>query len=140
MNEDRRFDTRAARLHPDLIGFLNLFRDGRYWDSHEALERPWRENGSRFYKGLILYASAFVHAERGNDHGVRAQLGKARRHLQPFAPAYLGFDVEEILEHAHRCLEHLDAGGAPGSVPPPTLTWDRNRVRGSEPELKGYDG
>ncbi|MCH7684351.1 MAG: DUF309 domain-containing protein [Gemmatimonadetes bacterium] len=31
---------------------------------------------SDFYQGLILHASAWVHWERRNAHGVRAQLNK----------------------------------------------------------------
>ena len=61
--------------------FLELFNAREYWESHEVLEGPWREWGSDFYQGLILYASAFVHAQRGNPRGIRAQLEKAERKL-----------------------------------------------------------
>ena len=57
--------------------FPELYRAGRFWDSHEALEDAWRANRSDFYQGLILYASAWGHRERRNAHGVRAQLRKA---------------------------------------------------------------
>ena len=36
--------------------FLELFNAREYWESHEVLEGPWREGGSDFYQGLILYA------------------------------------------------------------------------------------
>jgi hypothetical protein len=124
-----------ADIAPDLARFLTLFRDGRYWDSHEALEKAWRGNGSLFYKGLILYASAFVHAGRGNAHGVRAQLQKTMRHLETFAPHYLGFDVYAILEHARLCLDRMDDRDKGSRLPPPALDWDPARVRGDEIEL-----
>lgn len=129
-----------AAIDPDLDRFLALFRDGRYWDSHEALERPWRRNGSGFYKGLILYASAFVHAGRGNPRGVRAQLRKTMRQLEPFPPAYLGFDVDAILHHARRCLDRLEEGETESSLPGPTLDWNPARVRGNERELDEAQG
>ncbi|MEJ2678924.1 MAG: DUF309 domain-containing protein [Gemmatimonadota bacterium] len=120
---------------PELARFLDLFREGRYWASHEALEGAWRENRSRFYKGLILYASAFVHAGRGNTHGLRAQLRKATQHLQPYRPAYLGFDVTAILKHARQCLDGAEDEEDVTRLPPPALDWDPRRVRGDEQEL-----
>lgn len=124
---------------PELRRFAELFNAGDYWESHEALEGAWRSRRSRFYQGLILYASAFVHARRGNAHGVRAQLDKAREALGAFRPAYLGVDVAHLLEHARVCR---------GLVAPPSASWrerlpwphlelTRRHLRGDEPELSG---
>lgn len=158
MQPDEEEDPTGETLPDPLLAFLELFNDGRYWDSHEALEDAWRESGSGFYHGLILYASAFVHARRENAHGIRAQLEKAERALQPFAPDYLGLDVEAILEHARRCREIVRRGEAAGgaeaagsaadapdgrqtdhrwreSIPFPELRPQRSRIRGDEPEL-----
>lgn len=150
-------------LPAPLLRFLDLLERGAYWESHEALEEAWRERRSGFYHGLILYASAFVHAARGNAHGVRAQLGKAERALAPYAPAYLGLDVEAILEHARRCRAVVRGSGGAGEagegaaaeegaatdaaaggagdpewkrrLPFPELRPDPALVRGDEPEL-----
>jgi uncharacterized protein len=89
----------------DLVAFIELFNRGEYWESHERLETPWRENRNGFYKGLILFASAFVHAGRGNAHGVVAQLQKAEAELEPYRPAREGIDVDAILAHAQRCKD-----------------------------------
>ena len=130
-------------LPPPLTRFVELFNDGRYWDSHEALEDAWRETGSGFYQGLILYASAFVHARRGTRHGIRAQLGKAREALGPHRPAHLGVDVQGILDHADRCLRIVEANPDAADdaweelIPRPRLDPDPRRVRGDEPELEG---
>src|ERR671939_306875 len=89
---------------PDaLLDFVALFNRGAYWESHELLEGHWRESRSQFYHALILYASAFVHVQRGNPHGIVAQLEKAERCLAPYRPVYLGLDVTELLSHAARC-------------------------------------
>lgn len=122
-------------IDPELARFVGLFRDGRYWDSHEALETAWRRNDSRFYKGLILYASAFVHVGRHNAHGVRAQLRKTVHHLTPYAPSYLGFDVAAILRHAHQCLDRLSGGDCLNELSLPVLDWQPGHVRGDESEL-----
>ena len=122
--------------------FLELFNAREYWESHEVLEGPWREGGSDFYQGLILYASAFVHAQRGNAHGVSAQLDKAERKLAGYRPCYLGVDVDALLAHAARCREIVDR--RPDEDPRswlgvddvPPLELDIRLVRGDEPELR----
>ncbi|MFW6175509.1 MAG: DUF309 domain-containing protein, partial [Acidobacteriota bacterium] len=90
-------------LPEPLLAFRDLFREGRYWESHEALEGAWRESRSELYHGLILYASAFVHAARDNAHGIVAQLDKTLDALSDHPDAYLGVDVAEIREHARAC-------------------------------------
>lgn len=127
---------------PDpLVRFVELVERGEFWESHEALEEAWREHGSEFYHGLILYASAFVHARRGNRHGILAQLEKAEEALEPFPSSYLGVDVDAVLEHARRCRELVEAHERPPgasweeAVPFPRLEPDVDRVRGDEPEL-----
>lgn len=124
-----------------LRAFVRLFNRGEYWESHEVLEGPWRREGSRFYHGLILYASAFVHARRGNAHGVRAQLEKAEGALEPFRPHYLGVDVSALLEHGIRCRtlvgeeEEPAAEAWAGEIEFPVIALAEGRVRGDEPEL-----
>ncbi|HEV2129814.1 MAG TPA: DUF309 domain-containing protein, partial [Longimicrobiaceae bacterium] len=109
---------------------------GEFWESHEVLEGPWRANRSDFYKGLILYASAFVHVQRRNSRGVLAQLRKAERHLAPFRPAYLGLDLEAVLEHAARTAEAVGRNPVEWrALFPPALVPRPERIRGDEPEL-----
>jgi hypothetical protein len=123
--------------------FLELFNAQEYWESHEVLEGPWREGGSDFYQGLILYASAFVHIKRGNAHGVRAQLAKAERRLAGYRPSYLGIDVDGVLSYAARCRESVERGRDDeprswlGVADVPRLELDTRFVRGDEPELLG---
>ncbi len=135
--------------------FVRLFNERRFWESHEALEDRWRETGSDFYQGLIIYASAFVHAQRGNAHGVIAQLRKAERYLAPYRPAYHGVDLEALLDLGRRWREVVAGDrrddGADRSreaseranaalawsaaLPWPHLRPSPDLVRGDEPEL-----
>lgn len=126
---------------PALAKFLDLFNGGEYWESHEALEGAWRETGSEFYHALILFASAFVHVQRGNRHGISAQLGKAEPLLERLRPHYLGVDAEALLAHASIC-RHLVAENReapedawPVLIPFPRIDWKAEHVRGNEPEL-----
>lgn len=129
-----------ATVPPALHNFIELFNASEFWESHEVLEVPWRENRSNFYKGLILYASAFVHLQRGNAKGVRAQLRKTQRHLKPYAPGYLGTDVAGILATAARILSAAGTDGADGRLdsllPPPPLMIYPALIRGDEGEGK----
>jgi predicted metal-dependent hydrolase len=119
--------------------FVELFRAGRFWDSHEVLEDRWRDTGSDFLQGLILYASAWVHWERRNAHGVRAQLRKARTRLSGYPDDYLGLDVQAIREHCATVRREVaaDPDGWPERVAPLPLTLAHERLRGDEAELAG---
>lgn len=111
---------------PDLDRFIALFNAGFFWESHEVLEGAWRVERSEFFHGLILLASAYVHAARRNAHGVRAQLAKAEERLATFRPRHLGLDVDAILERASELRRALDGVGdasheAWSRLPPPPL-------------------
>jgi len=143
MSEHFTAPAEPGAIHPGYGAFIDRFNRSAFWESHEALEEPWRENGSEFYHALILYASAFVHVDRGNRHGIAAQLGKVLPLLEPRRPHYLGLDVDAILEHAAIC-RHIVAENreAPTEawtvlIPRPRLVYDPDRVLGHEPELGG---
>lgn len=132
-------DSMSASPFPaPLRHFLELYRQGRFWDSHEALEDAWRENRSDFYQGLILYASAWVHWERRNAHGVRAQLRKTRDRLAAYPNHYLGLAVAELRTHCVEVRQEVagNPGGWPHCVAPLGLTLSADRLRGDEMELK----
>lgn len=135
-------------LPDEYLRFIELFNRGEYWESHEVLEAPWRRHGSRFYKGMIIYASAFVHAQRGNPRGVWKQLLKAERYLAEFTPHYMGLDLLRLMDHLRRCKAMVDqeALSAAGlecptgpeltrTIPYDRLTLEAKWVRGDEPEL-----
>jgi predicted metal-dependent hydrolase len=114
-----------------LEAFVVLFNHEDFWESHEVLEVPWRNGRSPFYHGLILVASAFVHAQRRNLHGVRVQLAKAEQRLQGCRPAYLGVDIDGLLAAAASVRDAVQAGLEPVF---PRLTLRRDLRRGDERE------
>lgn len=134
---------RSTDFPPAYVRFIELFNQGQYWESHEALEALWRENKSPFLKGVIIYASAFVHAQRGNPNGVRKQLLKARRYLEPYRPKYLGLDIDRLCEHLATCLEIVLVDDPPvgdrltASITFDTLSLSPACLRGDEPERSG---
>lgn len=137
------------RIPAPLLRFVELFNRGEHWESHEVLEGPWREGRSSFYHGLILFASAYVHRDRGNLHGVDAQMRKALDAFDGTPGAYLGLDVQAIQREARRVRrivaeerrwrdQEVDEGRDwLERVAPPRLEVDPGRVRGDEPEAAG---
>lgn len=139
----------AWRIYPQpYLEFIRLFNEERFWDAHEVLEGPWRRNRSPFYRGIIIYASAFVHVQRGNPVGVWKQMGKVLNCLPPYGPGYMGLDVEAILACARLCRDRVsgrddlrgDVDGLRAVIPFPQLALDPQHLRGDEPELFGEGG
>lgn len=133
--------TREVRWPQALVRFVRLVNQGHYWAAHEALEQGWRQNRSDFFHGLIVYASAFVHARRGNPRGVLLQLAKVGAYLGRYPPAYLGVDVAAVLRHANETAARVREAGMPerqalwAAISWPRLALDASRCLGTEPEL-----
>jgi predicted metal-dependent hydrolase len=124
-----------------LLRFVDLFNRGEFWESHEVLEAPWREHRSGFYKALILFASAYVHVQRGNARGVAAQMRKAQREFAPYRPFYLGIGVDALVEETEAVQAALrdhatDAARSREPFQAPVLQLDAALVSGMEPELR----
>jgi hypothetical protein len=84
---------------------VELIRRGEYFEAHEELEIAWRaaEPAERdFYQGLVHVAVAWYQAGRGNRVGCERQLEKARRRLEPYAPAHRGLDLARLLAQLER--------------------------------------
>ncbi|NNG16749.1 MAG: DUF309 domain-containing protein [Gemmatimonadales bacterium] len=131
--------TPPRALPPEYRQFVDEFNRGWYWASHETLEDAWRRTRSEFYHGLILVASAFVHVQRENAHGVAAQIDKAVAALSAYRPQYLGLDVTRLIDHLRevRTVRHdltRSEGGARG-IARPLLRLEERLVHGTEPEL-----
>ena len=95
---------------------LALVREGRGFDAHELFEELWRAADPPerdLYQGLVHVAVATYQDGRGNEVGRTRQLAKARRRLAPYAPAYAGVEIDELLAW---CRESLAAGHC-GALP-----------------------
>lgn len=89
--------------------YFELFNNEEFWEAHEALEELWKEtNNDLFFRGLIVFAAAFVHVQRNNPSGCRKVLDKCLAWLEPYAPRHWDLDVERVLAHARYCRQQLD--------------------------------
>ncbi|MCA9521002.1 MAG: DUF309 domain-containing protein, partial [Myxococcales bacterium] len=86
----------------ELVRFVELFNSGDFFEAHEVLERPWREHRSPTYKALILFASLFVHARRGNPRGVQKQATKVLGALSALPAQHLGIDLAALARTTRR--------------------------------------
>lgn len=91
----------------ELRDFVRLFESGEFFASHEVLEARWLRTRDPFEQGLIIFASAFVHRDRGNAHGARRQLEKALRYFAPYPAIHRGIDVDGLRAHAEAAIERL---------------------------------
>lgn len=121
--------------HPKFLEAVRLFNEHRFWESHEALEIPWKEEPTparEFYQGLIHCAAALHHFRlattrregRHGEHeandaqvarhldGAKGQWEKAQRRLAAFRPRHAGLDVDAFLDGVKAALEGLDEGRA----------------------------
>ncbi|HUL45367.1 MAG TPA: DUF309 domain-containing protein [Bacteroidota bacterium] len=78
-----------------------LFNTAKFWHAHEAWEQVWnrhRGEGRFFVQGLIQLAAAYHHLiTKRSFTGMLKNFDKARGHLEPFCPEYMGTAVEPIL-------------------------------------------
>ncbi len=83
-----------------------LWRAGRYWEVHEALEPLWqRAQGPEraFLQGVILLAAA-LHKARTSPTGGRRNYAKALKHLAPLPDVFHGVQVRVLELEVHHAL------------------------------------
>ncbi len=119
---------RIAHLHGQeqpahLLGWLECFNAGEFYEAHDVLEDLWLEKreepDANFYKGLIQLAGAFVHLKM-HEHpdypraGPRLRpaaklLELAQTNLVTFNPAPYGFNQPAALNLISHWLALLEA-------------------------------
>jgi len=106
-------------IEKSLSDGLELAREGRYFEAHEAFEDAWRAapaDERDFFQGLVHVVVAWYQDGRGNETGCRRQLEKAARRLAAFAPRHRGVDVASLLAQVERArpgaMPELDVGQA----------------------------
>jgi hypothetical protein len=95
---------------------LDLYRNGAFFECHEALEdlwRPMRGPDRLFLQALIHFAVAFHHLKRQNPAGAERQLRKGLRKIARYVPSYEGVDTASLFQDGQICLERILAGEAP---------------------------
>ncbi len=106
------------------VSGLELFRSGRYFETHEEWEEAWREAPAEerdFYQGMVHLTVALYQAGRGNARGARAQLRKAHRRLSRYFPAHRGISLDRLVPEVVAGVEQVLAGADIATVRLPVL-------------------
>lgn len=64
-------ETHVARYPREYLGGIDLFNEGKFWESHEEWEKIWAKSSGTdrlFYQALIQSAAALVHVQRQSEH------------------------------------------------------------------------
>jgi uncharacterized protein len=94
---------------------VDCFNRGEFYDAHEVWEDVWRSNlpePRTLLQGLIQVAAGMHQIlDLHRKIGPRNTLAKAAGHLEPYAPAALGLDVDGVLTSVGRWREWLEKSG-----------------------------
>jgi predicted metal-dependent hydrolase len=113
--------------------WARLFNEGRYFEAHEVLERPWLlapEPEKAFLKGLIHAAVALHHYRHGNGHGARVKHASSVRYLSGFHPCFVNVDVAGLVRQMEAFFQELLSQPSGSPPPPPRVPWPAVTVRG----------
>jgi uncharacterized protein len=94
---------------------IELFNAGRFFECHEAWEVVWKRadgDARRFYQGLIQFAVAILHVQRGNREGAMSVYQKACRNLAGLPDYYLGVALGRLRDDVDAFIS-AEAGAKP---------------------------
>jgi predicted metal-dependent hydrolase len=85
----------------EYLEFIRLFNERDFFESHEVLEDLWVvevEPLKTYYKGLIQWAVALCHWERGNPSGARKLYLSGTRYLEPYPDGFEAMPLAAMRE------------------------------------------
>jgi uncharacterized protein len=89
---------------------VDLFNEQRYWECHESVEEIWRvekdPEEKALQQGLILAASALVHAQKNEDDVCLRMIPRTLDKLNRWKKGrYYSFEPEKLISVLNRILE-----------------------------------
>ncbi len=84
------------------LGFFECFNQGLFFEAHDVLEELWLAQGRAgsnyaFHKGLIQFAGAFVHLQKGRMDPARRLFLLAQANLRQYPAVHDGFEAGQAL-------------------------------------------
>jgi predicted metal-dependent hydrolase len=94
-------DCQGRELDAHYLGYFELFNRGLFYEAHDVLEELWLAdrhgpNGA-FYKGLIQFAGAFVHLQKGRLKPAAALFQLARANLERYGAVHMRLNLQDLL-------------------------------------------
>ena len=86
------------------LGFFECFNQGLFFEAHDVLEELWLAQGRAgsnyaFHKGLIQFAGAFVHLQKGRLDPARRLFLLAQANLRRYPAVHDRFEAGQALVH-----------------------------------------
>ena len=101
----------ATEDDPRLHKGVDEFNDRLFFECHETLEEIWLEDHSedrKFYQGLIQVAAGYFKLQQQVPAGALKLWRTGVEKLEPYAPVFLGIDVETLIAAVRRHLAQLE--------------------------------
>ena len=97
-------------------GFFHCFNRGFYFEAHDVLEELWLAGGKTgenyaFYKGLIQWAGAFVHLQKGRLRPAVALFNLAATNLQRYPTVHQRLDLQKSLDDIRSWRHGIETSG-----------------------------
>ena len=106
----------GQELDAHYLGYFECFNRGLFYEAHDVLEELWLPNrtgaNGPFYKGLIQFAGAFVHLEKGRLGPAAALLRLAQANLQKYPAIHERLAVNDVLTLIGHWRERLETNSA----------------------------
>ena len=112
---DSLIDLCSAPLHPQAAEGLRLFKAGKYFEAHEALEEAWNEEAGPvrdLYRGVLQIAVVYLHIIRRNYNGAVKVYGRSQKWLKDWPAICRGIYVEELRRDAKAVITEVQRLGA----------------------------
>ena len=98
------------------VGFFHCFNQELYFEAHDVLEELWLAGGKTgenysFYKGLIQWAGAFVHLQKGRLRPAVALFDLAAANLQRYPTVHQRLDLQKSLDDIRSWRHDIEASG-----------------------------
>ena len=114
---------------------LELARDGRFFDAHEAFETAWRacaEPERDFFQGLVHVVVSAYQRGRGRQVATESQRLKALKRLAAYEPAHRGLDVTALRAALDRAEPDPRQYLVDRSAQPPVAVEEEQETEGDE--------
>jgi predicted metal-dependent hydrolase len=101
-----------AQDDPRFLKGIDEFNQGLFFECHETLEEIWlEEHGEErlFYQGIIQIAAGYFKLEQGVPAGAIKLWHLGLEKLEPYAPVYLGINLESFVRAVKENLTELKA-------------------------------
>lgn len=103
---------RGQDLDPHYLAYFDCFNQQLFFEAHEVLEKLWlparHESDGLFYQGLIQFAGAFVHVQKGRVQPAAALLRLARGNLIRYPRVHHYLDIARLIELIELWLSNVE--------------------------------